>query len=132
MAGLLAAGIVVVTGLYFVGLAAVSLSAPGVATRFLLGHAGSAFAHYLELLLRLAAGTAFLLHAPSMRFPAVFDALGRVLVATTLVLCAVPWRWHQRFAQRSVPHAVRYLKLIAIASFVLGVFVLTAAALGTT
>jgi hypothetical protein len=43
-----------------------------------------------------------------------------VLVATTLVLAVLPFRWHQRFAQRSVPQALRFLPLLGLASALLG------------
>jgi uncharacterized protein YjeT (DUF2065 family) len=127
MIHVLAFDVVLLAGIYFVSLAAVALAAPNLATRFLLGHARTALVHYLELFLRLAVGAAFLLHGPSTRFPTFFAAFGWVLVATTAVLFVVPWRWHQRFAQRSVPQAVRYLRLIGVASFFLGTFVLVAA-----
>jgi hypothetical protein len=39
-------------------------------------------------------------------------------------------QWHRRFAQRSVPQALRYLTLLGIASVALGSFVLFAAAHG--
>ncbi len=126
MTGILATAAVVLTGLYFVALAAVSLLAPDLAARFLLGFAGSASAHYFELVIRLAVGGAFLVHAPRMLFSDVFVVFGWVLVITTVGLFVVPWRWHHRFAQQSVPYAVRHLRLIAIVSLVLGGFVLAA------
>lgn len=123
----LALGVVLLTGIYFVTLAGVALAAPHLATRFLMGHAGTATAHYLELLLRTGVGAAFLLHGPSTNLPTFFAVFGWVLVATTAVLLVVPWRWHQRFAKHSVPQAVRYLRLIGITSFGFGTFVLFAA-----
>lgn len=130
MLDLLATAVVYATGVYFVGLAAVALAAPALTTRFLQSHASTATAHYLELLIRVGVGAAFLVHGPSMRFGNVFAAFGWILVLTTAVLLALPWRWHQRFAQRSVPQAVRYLRLIAIASLLLGTLVIAAAASG--
>ena len=130
MTAMLAAALVLLTGFYFVGLAVVSLVAPARAAHFLQGMAGSAFAHYLELLLRLVVGSAILVHAPRMLFPGVFVAFGWILVITTAVLFAIPWQWHHRFAQRSVPYALRYLKLVGIAAFVFGGFILTAAVRG--
>ena len=124
--GMFAPAVVVLTGLYFVGLASISLFAPARAARFLLGFAGSASAHYIELVVRIVVGGAFLLNAPLMLFPGAFVAFGWVLVITSICLFALPWKWHHRFAQKSVPHAVRHLRLIAIASFALGVFVLAA------
>jgi len=128
---MLALGLVCVTGLYFVGLAAVSLLAPARAGEFLMGFAGSAFAHYLELLIRFVVGGAFVLHAPRMLFTSVFVLFGWVLIITTAGLLAVPWRWHRRFAQWSVPYALRSLKLVAIASLAFGIFVLAAVLGGT-
>jgi hypothetical protein len=123
---MLALALVVSTGLYLVGLAAVSLLAPARAARFLLGFAGSALAHYLELLIRLLVGGAFVLHAPRMPFTSFFVLFGWVLIVTTVGLIAVPWRWHRRFARWSVPYALRSLKLVAIASLAFGLFVLAA------
>ena len=132
MTGLLAAALVVLTGLYLVALAGAAFAAPALAARFLLGHAGSPSMHYLELLIRVTVGVAFLQQAPSMRFSALFVAFGWVLVSTTLVLAVVPWHWHRHFAQRSVPQAVRHLKLIGISSLALGSFVLVALVLGSS
>jgi uncharacterized protein YjeT (DUF2065 family) len=117
---LLASILVLLTGLYLVGLAAGLLLSPVRATRFLGGFASSAFTHYLELLLRLIAGGAFLLYAPQMLFSGLFVAFGWIVVLTTVGLFAVPWRWHRRFAQWGVPHATRNSRLVGIASFVLG------------
>jgi hypothetical protein len=86
--------------------------------------ASSAFAHYLELTLRFAVGGAFLLRAPRMLFADAFALFGWLLVMTTAVLCAVPWRWHQRFAQRAVTAVAGHLKLVAAASLALGALVL--------
>lgn len=122
----LASAVVFLAGLYLVGLAVASFVAPALATRFLLGFAGSAFAHYLELSLRLVVGGAFLLNAHNMVLPGAFAVLGWVLVITTAGLLAVPWQWHRSFAQRSVPHAVRYIRLLGVASLAFGAFVLLA------
>lgn len=55
---------VALAGIYFLGLAALAFIAPMQARRFLLGFAGSAAVHYLELLVRMAVGGAFVLRAP--------------------------------------------------------------------
>lgn len=123
--GLLASAVVVLAGLYLVALALVSFLAPGRAERFLYGFASSAAAHYFELMIRLAVGGSFVLHSPEMLVPPVFRMFGWILVITTAVLFAVPWRWHHRFAQKSVPYAVRHLRLFGVGSFVLGAFILT-------
>jgi len=130
MTQMVALMLVLLTGLYLVGLAVVATLAPAKAARFLFGFASSARAHYLELVIRIIVGGAILLYAPRMLFSHLFSAFGWVLVITTACLLAIPWQWHHRFAQRAVPHAVRNLPLVSAASFVFGVFILTAVILG--
>jgi len=130
MINLLASILVLLAGLYLIVLAVVLLLSPARATRFLGGFASSAFTHYLELVLRLIVGGAFLLYAPQMLFPSFFVIVGWVLVITTVGLFVFPWRWHQGFARRAVPYAIRNLWLIGVASFAFGVFVLASVVLG--
>lgn len=127
----LAQAIVVLAGVYFIMLAAASLLAPVQAARFLLGFAGSASAHYMELFLRFLIGGALLLHAPGMAFPRVFSIFGWVLFVTTSCLLLVPWRWHQRFAGQVVPRAIRYITLIGVASLLIGALILAAVIRGS-
>jgi hypothetical protein len=127
----LAFAIVVLAGLYFIALAAVSLLTPARANRFLLGFAGSPSAHYAELLLRFLVGGALVLHAPRMLFSGAFHLFGWVLVVTTASLLLVPWQWHHRFAQRAVPRATRYITLIGVASLAIGGLILVAVIRGS-
>ena len=127
----IAFAVVVLVGLYLVVLATVSLFFPAQANRFLLGFAGSASTHYIELFVRTVVGGAFVLHAPRMLFPYVFAVLGWVLLVTTAGLLLVPWQWHRRFAQQAVPRATRHLKLIGLCSLVFGGLVLVAAIAGS-
>jgi hypothetical protein len=130
MISLLASILVLLTGLYLIGLAVGLFLSPARAARFLAGFASSALTHYLELVLRLTAGGAILLCAPQMLFSDFFVIFGWILVATTVGLFAVPWQWHRRFAQWGVPYATRNLKPVAGASFVFGGFVLASVILG--
>jgi len=130
MINLLASILVPLTGIYLIGLAVVLLLSPARASLFLGGFASSAFTHYLELVLRLIVGGAILLSAPGMLFSGFFVILGWILVVTTVGLFAVPWQWHQRFAQWGVPYATRNTRLVAVASFVFGGFVLASVILG--
>jgi uncharacterized protein YjeT (DUF2065 family) len=120
--------VVLVCGLYLIGLGVLALLRPQRASKFLLGHAGSAGRHYLELLLRLIVGAAFLRCAPYLPLPDLFAAFGWLLIITTLGLCLIPWRWHQRFAQQAVPRALRHLRLLALVCLLAGVVVLVALA----
>lgn len=118
---------VVVAGVYLTCIGVAAFAAPARVSRFLLGFAGTPATHCLEMTLRGAVGAAFVVYAPFMRMPAVFATVGWVLLFTTAVLLVVPWRWHQRFAQRSVPRALRFLPLLGAASVAMGGFVLFSA-----
>ncbi len=112
--------VVALAGFYFIALGVSALLVPARASRFLAGFAGSSRAHYLELMLRLVVGGALIVGAPRMLFPVAFSVFGWVLVVTTGGLLLVPWQWHQRFAQRTVPAATRYLAAMGLFSLALG------------
>ena len=112
--------VVLLAGCYLLALGAVALHKPEHASQFLLGFAASAYLHYLELLLRIMVGLAFVLRAPIMMFGAVYLLFGWVLIGTSAMLFCVPWQQHYRFAQWAVPHALRRLKLVAFSSIALG------------
>ena len=131
MINLLASILVLLAAFYLISLAGLLLVSPARGKRFLVGFASSAFTHYFELVIRLIAGVAILLYAPLMLFSCFFVMLGWVLVLTTVGLFAIPWQWHRRFAQWGVPYATRHLRLIAVASFVFGGFVLASVMLGS-
>jgi hypothetical protein len=120
----LAQTLVLVAGIYLVVLGVGSVARPERARRFLASFANSVQAHFLELFVRFVIGFALILSAPQMRFPGLFVVSGWVLVGTTLVLLAIPWRWHRRFARWSVPLATRSMPLFAIGPFAAGVLVL--------
>ncbi len=132
MIEVLALAIVLAVSIYFVALGVASLLAPALAKQFLLGFANSSLGHYSELLVRIIVGGAFLIHSQRMLFPAVFDAFGWVLIVTTACLLFVPWRWHQRFAQRSVPVATRHIASIGVCSLAISGLLIVAIVRGTT
>ncbi len=119
--------IVVIAGLYLAALGAAALILPNEAIRFLHGFASSARLHYLELTLRLIVGGAFVTNAPRMQFSFVFSGFGWVLIATTMCLLAMPWRWHSQFAQFAIPKATHYITMIGMCSLALGGLILLAA-----
>jgi hypothetical protein len=126
----IAKGVVLAAGLYLVGLGVALLARPAWASRFLMGHAASGPLHYLELFVRIGVGLAFVHSAPDMRAPGLFRIVGWVLVGTSAALLLVPWQWHRRLAERSVPQALRFTPLLGLASVLMGTGVLLAAILG--
>lgn len=124
MADVLLAGPVLLAGLYLVGLAAVAFISPRKAKLFLSSFASSPFAHFAELFIRLLVGMSLVLHAPQMKYPAVFTVFGWTIVVTTIGLFAAPLRWHRRFARWSVPLATRNMALFGLGSLAAGVLLL--------
>ena len=122
--------VIVALSLYLIVLGVASVFLPATASKYLLGFAGSALLHYLELSLRLVTGGALVVYAPHMAFSGVFHAFGWLLILTTGGLLLVPWRQHRRFAQWAVPQATRHIALAGISSFVLGCATLAALAHG--
>ncbi len=105
--------------LFFFVLGLLALVRPSIARRFLLGFATSASKHYVELSLRLLAGGAMLTAAPDSAQPVGLTVFGWLLIGTTLLMALVPWRTHRRFAETSVPQALRFLPIIGVSSLVL-------------
>lgn len=114
--------IIFITGAYLIGFGALSVVKPDLAARFLLGFVRTAKLHYLELVLRVLIGSALINYSPVMLFATWVEYAGWVLVGTSFLMALAPWRLHQRFAQKFVPYANRYLKLVGYASFFLGIF----------
>lgn len=126
----LAGMIVVLAGLWLIGLAGVALAKPGLARRFLDRFASSAFTHFIEVFIRICAGVAFIIYSPQMRFPAFFSVFGWILLLTSVVLLFVPWRLHRRFADRSLPLVTGRMVLFALASLVGGIVIVTSFVFG--
>lgn len=112
--------ILLAVALFFVLLGLISLARPSHARRFLLGFAASAPKHYVELCARFVIGGAMLLVAPHTLHSVALTAFGWLLIGTTAVMAVVPWRVHRRFAETSVPRALRFLPMIGMTSVGLG------------
>ena len=126
----IAAVIVVLGGLWLIGLAAFSFAMPERAKDFLSRFASSAFSHFLEMFVRIIVGTAFVLSAAQMKFSVVFTVFGWTLILTSVVLLCVPWKLHRRFAEWSLPAATASMRLFGLVSFLGGVFILFSFFLG--
>ncbi|WP_231728925.1 alpha/beta hydrolase [Alishewanella sp. WH16-1] len=126
MTALLALLLVSLTGGYLVVLGVLALFRPRQAQSFLLGFASSARLHYLEMVIRLLVGLAFIHSAEYVVSTAAFTGFGWLLLLTSLPLLLLPWQWHRRFATQAVNACRRYLVLIGVSALVLGVAILLA------
>ena len=123
---LLATSLVILAGAYLIGLGVAALLRPESTKRFLESFASSATAHFTELGARIAVGAGIVLSSHRMQFASGFVAFGWLLIGTSVVLLAVPWRVHHRFAVWSVPMATKRLPLLALGSLLGGVLLLYA------
>jgi hypothetical protein len=120
MLDILAKTILAIAALYFVALGAAALFRPHRAKRFLLGFADTPAKHYAELLVRSLVGGAFLVVSGGSRYANALTVFGWILVLSTAAMALVPWRVHHRFAQSSVPKALRFLPMIGFCSLAMG------------
>jgi hypothetical protein len=79
------------------------------------------------LAVRAAVGMALVIAAPGLPASGLLRLFGGVLLATTLVMAMLPWRWHQRFSAQRVPRALSFLGLIGGVSLAAGLGLLAAA-----
>jgi len=116
--------IVVLAGIWLIGLAALAFVRPGSAKDFLNAFASSAFTHFFEVFIRIVVGTAFVFYSPQMKFPIVFTVFGWLLISTSVVLLFVPWKLHKRFAEWSLPMVTKRMMIFAFGSFFGGIMIL--------
>lgn len=115
-----AGAILVVFGLFLVGLTVVIFAKPAVAGRFLMSFASSARAHYAEQVVRLLIGASLIIRSGVMWQPKVFWLVGWSIVLSSLLLILTPWQWHDRFGEEVRPMLIRYMKLFAIGLLAFG------------
>ena len=115
--------LVVALGVFLIGLAVLIAIKPQLAERVLRSFASSARAHYVEQALRLIAGGAMVIFAPSMWYSDLFKVFGWLIVVTAVALLLLPWRWHYELGKWVIPLVIRHMKLFALGAFALGILV---------
>jgi hypothetical protein len=125
-----AAGVVFVAGLFLIVLAAVALACPAVARRFLLGFVQTAAAHYIEMAGRILVGAALVVASPQMLFSPFFFWFGVALLASSIVLLCLPWKWHRSMGERVLPRFVSLLGVVSPVAFLLGGLLVAATVAG--
>ena len=91
-------GIVLLTGVWLIGVSLMMLATPRRALRALSAMGGSNTVHFGELGLRLIIGIAFILAAAMPKVPMAVTAIGWFLAASAVVLMILPRRWHGAYS----------------------------------
>ena len=114
-------GLVVGAGVWLMGLGVFMLVRPRQALVALSRMGGSPSVHIGEMVVRILAGAAMVLAAAGSRYPLAVMVIGGFLIASAVVLLALPRRWHAAYstwwANRIPVPAVR---LIGPLSWVMG------------
>ena len=114
-------GLVVVAGVWLIGLGVFMLVRPHQALVALSRMGGSPGVHVGEMAVRILAGAAMVLAAAGSRYPLAVMVIGGFLIVSAVVLLVLPRRWHAAYstwwASRIPVAAVR---LIAPLSWVMG------------
>lgn len=119
-----AESVVVVFGIFLIGLACVAFAKSPIAERFFTSFASSARTHYTEQAFRLVIGASIVVLSPEMWQADLFRIVGWVIVGSSLGLLLIPWQWHHRFGKRVIPLMIRHVRLYAAGLAVFGILLL--------
>ncbi|WP_425992947.1 hypothetical protein [Brevundimonas sp. TWP2-3-2] len=113
--------LVVVAGLWLIGLGVFLLTQPRQALAALGQMGGSPTVHSGEMAVRILAGIAMVFAAAASLFPVAIVVIGSFLIVSALVLLLLPRRWHAAYStwwSRRIPVAA--VRLIAPMSCAMG------------
>lgn len=123
-----AAGIVLLFGLFIIAVGFLQLFFPKKALEYLTKAGSNRKIHVTELLLRLVPAAAMVVHARNSPLTSLLLPLGYFMIATSLVLLLIPYRKHHQYAlwcARWLP--VPRMRLLCLPSFIFGGTLLYAA-----
>lgn len=113
--------LVVVAGLWLIGLGFFMLIHPRQALAALGQMGGSPTVHIGEMAVRILAGIAMVFAADASRFPVAIAIIGSFLIVSALVLLLLPRRWHAAYSTWwSCRIPVAAVRLIAPMSWAMG------------
>jgi hypothetical protein len=116
--------IILLFGLFFIGVSFLMLFSPERARRILRKTGSTNFINYTEITLRLIPAAALVVAAAETKFPDLFTLAGWFMLFTSLVLYVVPRRLHHAFSLRAADFLKPvYVQLIAPFAFVIGAVV---------
>lgn len=113
--------LVIVAGLWLIGLGVFMLIRPRQALGALGQMGGSPTVHIGEMAVRILVGIAMVFAAAASRFPVAIGVVGSFLIVSALVLLLLPRRWHAAYStwwSRRIPVAA--VRLIAPMSWAMG------------
>jgi hypothetical protein len=94
-----AQGLAALAGVWLIGLGVWMFAAPRGALATLAAMGSTARIQFGEMAIRGAVGLLFILAAPAARFSMAITLIGGFLLASAIVLCLLPRRWHAGYSR---------------------------------
>ena len=89
---------VLIFGLFLIGVGLLMFIKPGKALEYLSKAGSTNLINYLEITIRMLPAFCLVIYAPYSRYPIPFSTLGWFMIGTSLVLYAIPRRFHHKYA----------------------------------
>lgn len=93
--------IVILFGMFLIGVGFLMLFFPDKARKILRKAGSTNFINYAEITIRIIPAVALILYPDYSKFPLVFKLVGWFMLATSIVLYFVPRKKHHQFSQKS-------------------------------
>ncbi len=90
--------IIIVFGLFFIGVGLIMLFAPQKARQILRKAGSTNFINYAEITIRMIPATALILYSDFSKYPEAFKIFGWFMLVTSFILYFVPRQIHHTFS----------------------------------
>ena len=118
---LIAKYIVILFGIFIVGVGVLMLLSPTKAREYLRRAGSTTFINYGEITIRMIPAAGLVIYAEFSKYPEIFNILGWFMLATSFVLYFVPRRIHHKYALWCANMLTpRFIRLISPFSIFLG------------
>lgn len=113
--------IIVVFGIFFIGIGIIMLFAPKKAGKILSKAGSTNVINYAEITIRMIPAIALVVYSDFSRYPIIFKLFGWFMLATSLVLYFVPRQLHHKFSLKCADILKPiYFRLISPFAFLIG------------
>lgn len=117
--------ILIVFGIFLIGVSFLMLFFPSKARKTLRKAGSTPVINYMEITLRMIPAASLVLYADYSKFTLIFHLLGWFMLATSLVLYFVPRRMHHQYALKSADILnPLFMRCISPLSLLFGMFII--------
>jgi len=118
---LIAKYIVILFGVFLIGVGLLMLIRPSNAREYLRKAGSTNFINYSELTIRMIPAAGLVIYSEFSKYPEIFKLLGWFMIATSVVLYFIPRRIHHKYALWCADILTpKYIRLISPFSILFG------------